>query len=88
MKRVNYRKLVATVAVIISLTVSIYLWSAAVQWDNRVEQDEESWYQHPEVSRLEVMLRYDIAFKEIILLNALILGSVYLILKATKQKQE
>lgn len=86
MKKYNYKKIIATIAILFSLAVSIYLWNKAVQWDNKVEQSQESWYGNPVVSRLEVMLRYDIAFKEIILLNGLVFGLLYLLMKNQKNK--
>ncbi|MBI2047604.1 MAG: hypothetical protein HY433_02240 [Candidatus Liptonbacteria bacterium] len=80
------KKLVRIVTVLVilgTLIISGYIWYEAVWWDNRVESGD-GWYQYPELSRLEIMLRYQIAFGEIILLNGLVLTLIFLLPKAGK----
>ena len=83
MNRKKLFRILAILAILGSLSFSAYKWYEAVSWDNKVESGD-GWYQYPELSRLEIMLRYQIAFGEIILLNGFVLTLIFLLPKAGK----
>ncbi len=83
MNRKKLFRIVAILAILGSLSFSGYVWYKAVWWDNIVESGD-GWYQYPEISRLEVMLRYHIAFEKIILLNGLVFTLVFLLPRVGK----
>ena len=83
MNRKKLFRILAILAILGSLSFSAYKWYEAVSWDNRGESGD-GWYQDPELSRLEIMLRYQIAFGEIILFNSLVLTLIFLLPKAGK----
>lgn len=74
-------------AILGSLSFSGYMWYEVIWWDNLVESSK-GWYENPELSRLELMLRYQETFAEIILLNGLVFTLVFLLPKAGKLSKE
>ena len=82
--RKNPSNFFTVVIVLALLFVSIFLWSKAVSWENQITSDEESWYQYPELSRMEIRDTYELAFKKIVLLNGFAFAALFLLKRVKK----
>lgn len=88
MKQKKLWRILAVLAILGSLSFSAYIWIDVVSWNRKVESMEGGWFKNPELGRLELMLRYQITFAKIILLNGLVLTLIFVLPKAIKIGKE
>jgi xanthine/uracil permease len=80
----NANQYLALVAIALSIIVAGYFWHQTRKWQLTIIQSD-SWYSLPELSRTEIRDAYDLAFKKIFLIDAIIFTSTFLWLKVREK---
>lgn len=73
----KFKYQIILIILLASFSLSFYIWIQAEQFADIV-QSSDLWYELPELSRMTVRDAYELAFKKIILINAIVYLNIFI----------